>query len=47
MLFDGTGAKPFAADVIVQDGRVLDVGTGLDGDEVIDCAGKAVLPGRR
>jgi imidazolonepropionase-like amidohydrolase len=44
-VFDGTGSPPAAADVVVEDGRVLDVGPGLDGDEVVDCAGATVLPG--
>jgi imidazolonepropionase-like amidohydrolase len=44
-LFDGTGAGPAEADVVVDDGRILDVGTGLDGDEAVDCHGKALLPG--
>jgi imidazolonepropionase-like amidohydrolase len=42
---DGTGAPAAAADVAVQDGRVVEVGTGLDGDEVVDCSGATVLPG--
>ena len=42
---DGTGSPAAAADVAVQDGRVVEVGTGLDGDEVVDCAGATVLPG--
>ncbi|HVQ95797.1 MAG TPA: amidohydrolase family protein [Mycobacteriales bacterium] len=44
-VFDGTGAAPAVADVAVQDGRIVDVGPGLDGDEAVDCAGRAVLPG--
>jgi imidazolonepropionase-like amidohydrolase len=44
-VFDGTGSDPAPADVVVQDGRILDVGPGLDGDEVVDCAGATVLPG--
>ncbi|WP_164702792.1 amidohydrolase family protein [Modestobacter sp. KNN46-3] len=44
-VFDGTGGPAARADVLVEDGRVLDVGTGLDGDEVVDCAGGTVLPG--
>lgn len=44
-VFDGTGAAPADADVVVQDGRIVDVGPGLDGDEVVDCAGGTVLPG--
>ncbi|MDQ7908288.1 amidohydrolase family protein [Phytohabitans sp. ZYX-F-186] len=44
-VFDGTGAAPAPADVAVEAGRIVAVGTGLDGDEVVDCAGRAVLPG--
>ena len=44
-MFDGTGAPPSPADVVVEDGRIVDVGPGLDGDEAVDCAGKTVLPG--
>jgi imidazolonepropionase-like amidohydrolase len=44
-VFDGTGAAPAAADVVVQDGRIVEVGPGLDGDEAVDCTGLAVLPG--
>jgi len=42
---DGTGAPAAPADVAVQDGRVVEVGTGLDGDEAVDCTGATVLPG--
>ncbi len=44
-VLDGTGAPAAPADVAVQDGRVVEVGTGLDGDEVVDCRGATVLPG--
>jgi imidazolonepropionase-like amidohydrolase len=44
-LFDGTGAALADADVAVADGRIVDVGTGLDGDEAVDVNGKALLPG--
>jgi imidazolonepropionase-like amidohydrolase len=44
-VFDGTGAPAAEADVVVEDGRILDVGSGLDGDERVDLAGKHVLPG--
>src|SRR3954469_6479820 len=44
-VFDGTGSPAAAADVAVQDGRVVAVGVGLDGDEAVDCAGATVLPG--
>src|SRR5947208_853276 len=42
---DGTGSPPARADVVVEDGRVVEVGLGLDGDEQVDCAGATVLPG--
>lgn len=42
---DGTGSAPAVADVVVEDGRIVDIGTGLDGDERVDCSGKLVLPG--
>ena len=44
-LFDGTGAEAAAADVVVADGRIVEVGTGLDGDERVDCSGTTLLPG--
>jgi imidazolonepropionase-like amidohydrolase len=44
-VFDGTGAAPAAADVVVEDGRIRAVGPGLDGDEGVDCTGMTVLPG--
>jgi imidazolonepropionase-like amidohydrolase len=42
---DGTGADPSVADVVIEDGRIVEVGVGLDGDERVDLAGKAILPG--
>jgi len=44
-VFDGTGAALADADVAIEDGRIVEVGPGLDGDDGVDCAGKAVLPG--
>jgi imidazolonepropionase-like amidohydrolase len=44
-LFDGTGAPPARADVAVEGGRIVDVGTGLDGDDAVDVTGRTVLPG--
>ncbi len=47
VVFDGTGADPAPGDVVVDDGRIAHVGgpgTG-DGDERVDLAGRAVLPG--
>ena len=33
------------ADVLVSDGRICDIGSNLQGDEVIDCSGLRLLPG--
>jgi len=44
-LFDGTGAPAGEADVVVADGRIVEVGSGLDGDEAVDCTGRTILPG--
>ncbi len=44
-VFDGTGAAPAPADVVVEGGRIVDVGTRLDGDEAVDLAGQTLLPG--
>ncbi len=45
LVVDGTGMPPAPGDVVVEDGRIIAIGAGLDGDEVVDCTGKAVLPG--
>src|SRR2546421_9569303 len=44
-VFDGTGSPAGPGDVVVEDGKIVEVGPGLDGDEVVDCAGMGVLPG--
>lgn len=44
-MVDGTGADPADADVVVEDGRIVEVGPGLDGGERVDVTGKALLPG--
>ena len=44
-VLDGTGSDPAEADIVVEDGTIVEVGRGLDGDESVDLAGKAVLPG--
>ncbi|PSK99100.1 imidazolonepropionase-like amidohydrolase [Haloactinopolyspora alba] len=44
-VFDGTGAPPRRADVAVQEGRIVAVGSGLDGDVAVDATGMTVLPG--
>jgi imidazolonepropionase-like amidohydrolase len=44
-VFDGSGSDPGPADVVVENGRIVDVGSGLDGDEAVDAAGRTILPG--
>jgi imidazolonepropionase-like amidohydrolase len=44
-VFDGSGADPSPGDVSIEDGRIADVGAGLDGDQAVDVTGKTVLPG--
>ncbi|MBU1227548.1 MAG: amidohydrolase family protein [Actinobacteria bacterium] len=44
-VFDGTGTPPAPGEVLVEDGRILDVGSGLDGDEHVDLGGRTLLPG--
>jgi imidazolonepropionase-like amidohydrolase len=44
-VFDGTMAPLADADVLIEDGRIVEVGSGLDGDTGVDCAGKALVPG--
>lgn len=45
LVVDGSGAGPAGADVVVEEGRIVDIGPGLDGDERVDLAGKTLLPG--
>jgi imidazolonepropionase-like amidohydrolase len=44
-VFDGTGAALAEADVAVADGRIVEVGRGLDGDGQVDVGGSMLLPG--
>jgi imidazolonepropionase-like amidohydrolase len=44
-VFDGTGAAVADADVAVVDGRIDEVGVGLEGDEQVDVSGSTLLPG--
>jgi imidazolonepropionase-like amidohydrolase len=45
LVFDGTGSAPERADLLIEDGRVVEIGSGPDADDVVDCAGATVLPG--
>ena len=44
-VLDGTGSEIRSADVVIEDGRIVDVGPGLDGDESVDVSGRTILPG--
>ncbi len=44
-VFDGTGSDPSDADVAIEDATIVDVGTGLDGDQQVDVTGRTILPG--
>lgn len=44
-VFDGTGADPAPADIVLENGKIVEIGSGLDGDESVDLSGQAVLPG--
>ena len=44
-VFDPDGGTLDDADVVIEAGRVVEVGPGLDGDEAVDCSGRALLPG--
>jgi imidazolonepropionase-like amidohydrolase len=44
-VFDSRSGEVGRADVVVDDGRIVDVGAGLDGDTAVDVTGKTLLPG--
>jgi N-acyl-D-amino-acid deacylase len=44
-VIDGTGAPGVVADVLISDGRVVEIGVGLEGDTVLDATGCVVAPG--
>jgi imidazolonepropionase-like amidohydrolase len=45
LVYDGTTGRPAEGDVVVEDGRILDVGSGLDADVSVDCSGGYLSPG--
>src|SRR5919198_1846956 len=44
-IFDGSGSDPGEADLVIEGGRIIDVGPGLDGDDLVDLSGRTILPG--
>lgn len=45
LVFDGSGSAPFRADVRVEAGRIVEVGTNLEDGERVDTTGRIILPG--
>lgn len=44
-IFDSASGELASGDLVVAGGRVVATGTGLDGDVLVDCTGKTLLPG--
>ncbi|MAG29476.1 MAG: amidohydrolase [Deltaproteobacteria bacterium] len=44
-VIDGTGAPAIDAEVLVRDGRIAEIGSGLSGDRELDASGAVVAPG--
>ena len=44
-IFDGTGSPFSPGEMAIEDGRIVEVGTDLDGDEEIDASGNSITPG--
>ena len=44
-VFDGTGSDPEYGDVAIENGLIVALGTGLDGDTEIDVHDRTILPG--
>ena len=44
-VLDVVSGEVHAADVVLADDRIVDVGPGLDGDEAVDCSGGLLIPG--
>ncbi len=44
-VFDAEAARFETADVVIDGDRIVEVGSDLDGDTVVDCAGRDILPG--
>ena len=45
LIVDGTGNPGFLADVLIEGDRVIEIGSNLQGDVVIDASGRIVAPG--
>jgi N-acyl-D-aspartate/D-glutamate deacylase len=45
LVVDGTGSPGYLADVLIEDDRVIEIGSNLQGDVVIDASSRVVAPG--
>src|SRR6476620_3624238 len=45
VVFDGSGAPLAVGDLVIEDGRIVAVGSGLDGAAELEGEGKSLLPG--
>lgn len=45
LVVDGTGTPGYLADVLIEGDRVIEIGSDLQGDVVIDASGRVVAPG--
>ena len=45
LVVDGTGSPGYLADVLIEGDRVIEIGSNLQGDVVIDASGRIVAPG--
>jgi len=44
-ILDGLGGEPYVADLAVREGRIAEIGKGLDGREAVDADGLDLMPG--
>ena len=44
-IWDGTHTDPRPGDLLVEDGRIVDVGSNLDADDRLDIGGRTIIPG--
>jgi imidazolonepropionase-like amidohydrolase len=44
-IFDGTGAPFQPGEMAIEEGRIVEIGTDLDGDEHVDVEGRSITPG--
>lgn len=45
LVWDGTASAPARADVVIAEDRIVDIGSGLDGDHIVPTDGATLCPG--